>query len=142
MLIQNVTPNLVPAPAAIRGNAGTPDVAVLAHATASATLDLPQTAVPPVAEAQAAQATNAQAHGNAQPGDAQLKAAIDKMNQAMQQSNINLEFSIDRDSHRTLVKVVDSQTGETIKQFPSKEVLAISQAIDQFQKGSLFKQKA
>jgi flagellar protein FlaG len=38
--------------------------------------------------------------------------------------------------------VVDTKTGETIKQFPSKEMIAIGQSIDQFQKGLLLKQKA
>ena len=60
----------------------------------------------------------------------------------MQQANTGVEFSIDTDTKRSLIKVVDTKTGETIKQFPSKEMIAISQSIDQFQKGLLLKQKA
>ena len=60
----------------------------------------------------------------------------------MQQANTGVEFSIDKDSKRSLIKVVDTKTGETIKQFPSKEMIAISQSIDQFQKGLLLRQKA
>jgi flagellar protein FlaG len=60
----------------------------------------------------------------------------------MTQSNTGLEFSIDSESKKTLIKVVDTATGATIRQFPSKEMIAISAAIDQFQKGLLFKQKA
>ena len=145
MLIQNVTSNPVPAPAASYGNTGSPVVAVSAPATGSAPVVLPQTAVPPVgtqaANAQAAntQAASAQA---AQPTNAQIQSAVDKVNQAMLQANTGVEFSIDQSSDRTLVKVVDTKTGETIKQFPSKEMIAISQSIDQFQKGLLLRQKA
>ena len=145
MLIQNVTSNPVPAPAASYGNTGSPVVAVSAPATSSAPVVLPQTAVPPVgtqaANAQAAntQAASAQA---AQPTNAQIQSAVDKVNQAMLQANTGVEFSIDQSSNRTLVKVVDTKTGETIKQFPSKEMIAISQSIDQFQKGLLLRQKA
>ena len=145
MLIQNVTSNPVPAPAASYGNTGSPVVAVSAPATGSAPVVLPQTAVPPVgtqaanAQAASAQAAVAQA---AQPTNAQIQSAVDKVNQAMLQANTGVEFSIDQSSDRTLVKVVDTKTGETIKQFPSKEMIAISQSIDQFQKGLLLRQKA
>ena len=145
MLIQNVTSNPVPAPAASYGNTGSPVVAVSAPATGGSPVVLPQTAVPPVgtqaANAQAAntQAASAQA---AQPTNAQIQSAVDKVNQAMLQANTGVEFSIDQSSNRTLVKVVDTKTGETIKQFPSKEMIAISQSIDQFQKGLLLRQKA
>lgn len=150
MLIQNVTSNPVPAPAANYGNTGSPVVAVSAPATSSAPVVLPQTAVPPVGtQAASTQAANAQAAStqaataqSAQPTNAQIQSAVDKVNQAMQQANTGVEFSIDQSSNRTLVKVVDTKTGETIKQFPSKEMIAIGQSIDQFQKGLLLKQKA
>jgi uncharacterized FlaG/YvyC family protein len=40
--------------------------------------------------------------------------------------------------------MIDSQTGELVRQYPTKEVLAIAQGIDQFLKhqGTLFKQEA
>lgn len=145
MLIQNVTSNPVPAPAASYGNTGSPVVAVSAPATGSAPVVLPQTAVPPVgSQAANAQAANTQAASAqaAQPTNAQIQSAVDKVNEAMLQANTGVEFSIDQSSNRTLVKVVDTKTGETIKQFPSKEMIAISQSIDQFQKGLLLRQKA
>ena len=145
MLIQNIASNPVPAPAASYGNTGSPAVAVSTPPTGSAPVVLPQTAVPPVGTQSAtAQAANAQAATAqaAQPTNAQIQSAVDKVNQAMLQANTGVEFSIDQSSNRTLVKVIDTKTGETIKQFPSKEMIAISQSIDQFQKGLLLKQKA
>jgi flagellar protein FlaG len=76
------------------------------------------------------------------PSAEELKSAVAAINQAMQQSNRNLEFSVDTDTHRTVVRMVDTSTGELIRQFPSETTLAISRGIDQFQQGLLLKQKA
>ncbi|MBI5429632.1 MAG: flagellar protein FlaG [Nitrosomonadales bacterium] len=76
------------------------------------------------------------------PSSAQLQSAVQTVNKALQQSVRNLEFSIDSDSKRTIVKLVDSETGDVIRQIPSEEMLAISRSIDQFQQGMLLKQKA
>jgi flagellar protein FlaG len=72
----------------------------------------------------------------------ELKSAVDAINKVMQQSNQNLEFSVDTDTHRTVVRMVDTSTGELIRQFPSEATLAISREIDQFRQGLLLKQKA
>lgn len=77
-----------------------------------------------------------------QPSAAELKSAVSAINKALQQSNHNLEFSVDTDSKRTVVKMVDTSTGELIRQFPSETTLAISREIDQFQQGLLLTQKA
>jgi flagellar protein FlaG len=139
MLIQNVTSNPVPAPVASHGNEGSPVVAVSTPPSGSAKVESRQPAAQPVADTHAVQSASAQA---VQPTNAQIQSAVDKANQAMQQANTGVEFSIDQDSKRSLIKVVDSKTGEMIKQFPSKEMIAISQSIDQFQKGLLLRQKA
>jgi flagellar protein FlaG len=75
----------------------------------------------------------------------QLKAAVDNINKAMQQSNHSLEFSVDSHTKTAVVKMIDTKTGDLITQYPSKEVLAIAQSIDefisqhQFKQGALFK---
>jgi len=78
----------------------------------------------------------------AQPTPEQLKSAVDSLNRAMRQSNANVEFSIDRDTKQTVIKVVESQTGQLIRQFPSEEILAVSRMIGEMQQGLLVKQKA
>jgi flagellar protein FlaG len=130
MLIQNISGNSIPMPATSNGSAGTP-VASPTPQGGGTTVELPQTAV--------AQAGNTQA---AQPSNSQLQNALDKLNQSMQQANTGLEFSIAEGSQKAVIKVVDTKTGETIKQFPSQEAIAISKEIDQFQKGLLVRQKA
>ena len=77
-----------------------------------------------------------------QPSPVQLKTAMDSLNKTLQESNKNIQFSVDTDSHRTVVKLMDTETGDTIRQYPTKEALAISKSIDTFQQGLLLKQKA
>lgn len=72
----------------------------------------------------------------------ELNDAVATINQAMQQSNQALEFSVDTDTRRTVVRMVDTSTGELIRQFPSEATLAISRGIAEFQQGLLIKQKA
>lgn len=135
MLIQN-TSNMAQAalPARLAGN-GAPDAAPPAPPDAgakpAALPELPDTAVK-----QAAQATEQR------PSAAQLQNVVDGINKALKQSNKNLEFSVDADTKKSIVKVVDTETGDLIRQFPSEEALAISRAIDQMQQGLLLKQKA
>ncbi|OYW37729.1 MAG: hypothetical protein B7Z35_09270 [Hydrogenophilales bacterium 12-61-10] len=77
-----------------------------------------------------------------QPSPETLTSAVAAINQAMQQSNQSLQFSVDSNTNRTVVKMVDTSTGELIRQFPSESVLAISRGIEEFQQGLLLTQKA
>lgn len=83
-----------------------------------------------------------QQNKNPPPTAAQVQSAVDTLNKAMKQINANVEFSIDEETKRTIIKVVESKTGEVVRQFPSEEILAISRAIDNMQKGLLIKQQA
>lgn len=73
-----------------------------------------------------------------------LKGAVDSVNRALQQSSSqSLHISVDSATKRQIVKLMDMQTGEMIRQIPSKEMLAIAQSIDQFlQNGQLLSEKA
>lgn len=75
------------------------------------------------------------------PNVAQLQQALGSVNQAMQKLAPGLEFAIDPDSSRTVVKVVDQQTGDVIRQMPSAEALEIAKALDKVQ-GLLISQRA
>lgn len=99
-------------------------------------------ATPVNVEAKPSVAVDAPQIAEQQPSAAQLQNVVDNMNKAMKQSNKNLEFTVDSDTHKSIVKLVDTETGEVIRQFPSEEALAISRAIDHIQQGLLLKQKA
>lgn len=76
------------------------------------------------------------------PTSEQLKQAVNEINRALQQSNRALEFSVDDDTDRLVVRLKDGETGETIRQFPSDETLAIARYIADVQQGLLISQKA
>jgi flagellar protein FlaG len=76
------------------------------------------------------------------PDLSQLQAAVQQVQRAVQAHASSLEFSLDKATGSTVVKVVDTQTNEVIRQIPSEEMLALAQSIDQqMQQGLLFKQK-
>jgi flagellar protein FlaG len=52
-----------------------------------------------------------------------LDNAVKQLNDYIQSVRRDLQFSIDKDSGRTVIKVVDSQTKEVIRQYPAEEVL-------------------
>jgi len=111
-------------------------------ASDSAPVVAPQTRAAPADPPQAAAKATA-AQQPAAPIQAQVQSAVDNINRAMRQSNANVEFSIDQDSKRTVIKVIESNTGDVIRQFPSEEILSIAHAIDQMQqRGLLLKQEA
>lgn len=74
------------------------------------------------------------------PSLPQVVQAVQNINKTMQILAPNLEFSVDTDSNRTIVKVVDQQTKEVIRQMPSTEALEIAKALDRVQ-GLLIRQK-
>lgn len=67
------------------------------------------------------------------PSKAEVEDAVAKVQKAVETQASNLLFSIDEDSGRTIVKVVDSSTKETIRQIPSEEILSIAKALDKLQ---------
>lgn len=77
----------------------------------------------------------------AEPDPVTLGKAVDRLNDTMRAKAQGLEFTIDDDSKRLVVKVVDQQTKEVIRQVPSQEVLEIAKALDRAQ-GLLIRQQA
>lgn len=75
------------------------------------------------------------------PSEEQLQDVVNAANDLIKPYNDALQFSIDKDTGTTVVKVIDINTKEVIKQMPSEEMLAMAKALDQL-KGLLVKQKA
>lgn len=55
-----------------------------------------------------------------------LEKMLSKLNNHVQNLQRDLQFSVDKESGETIVKVVDTMTKEVIRQIPSEELLAIS----------------
>lgn len=67
------------------------------------------------------------------PTPAQIKAAMDDINKMLKQGDSGLQFSVDKETNRTVFKLVESETGEVIRQYPTEDMLAIARAIDQLE---------
>lgn len=67
------------------------------------------------------------------PTDEQLSQAVESINTVLQARSPALEFSVDSDSDRMVVKVIDRDTREVIRQMPSEEALEIAKALDRLQ---------
>jgi len=70
-----------------------------------------------------------------------LQDKVAQLNQHVQSLNRNLQFQIDDDSGKIIVKVIDSDTEEVVRQIPSEEVLSVSNASEKLS-GILFDHSA
>lgn len=80
------------------------------------------------------------------PTPERIAQAVRQVNDAFTQKGHDIYAAIERDKETgiNVVKVVDKHTDEVISQFPSKEIIAIAEAIDQAQedKGQLLNVRA
>lgn len=71
----------------------------------------------------------------------ELEEAVKQVNDFLKPINNSIQFNLDDDTGKTIVKVIDLATKDVIRQFPSEEMLGIARAIDKM-KGLLLHQKA
>lgn len=100
-----------------------------------------RTATARSASSASSQGVQATEQNDQEPSRAQLDQAVSELNQSSQIKTQGLEFSVDEDSQRTVVKVIDQETKEVLRQIPTKEALALAKAFDAA-KGSLISQSA
>ncbi|MGY8871096.1 MAG: flagellar protein FlaG [Pseudomonadales bacterium] len=60
----------------------------------------------------------------------EVQVVVDKLNEFMQNDQRNLSFSIDKDTEDMVVKVMDTETQEVIRQFPSEETIKLAKHIE------------
>lgn len=77
----------------------------------------------------------------AKPTLDQVQRAVDQVQQIVRPLAQSLQFSIDEDTHNTVVKIVDTETNKVIRQIPSEEMLQMAKTLDKFT-GLLMKQQA
>jgi flagellar protein FlaG len=71
----------------------------------------------------------------------EVQEVVDKLNGLMQNGQHNLNFSVDKDTDNVVVKVMDGETEEVIRQFPSEETLKLSKHLEGML-GLIFNDKA
>lgn len=62
-----------------------------------------------------------------QPERADLEKAVTDMREFVQSTQRSLDFSIDDSTHRVVVKVINTDNGEVIRQIPSETALKLAQ---------------
>lgn len=70
-----------------------------------------------------------------------LSEVVERARATVRDVASNLEFSVDNDTGKTVVRVVDASTQELIRQIPSEEMLSIARNMDRLE-GLLIKSKA
>jgi flagellar protein FlaG len=92
-------------------------------------------------KAEAKVTAEAKAKDELQPRPEELQSALQKIKEFVSAAASDISFSIDSESGRSVVKVIDRSTKEVIRQIPSQEFLEMSKALDRLQ-GILLKNKA
>lgn len=78
--------------------------------------------------------TAGQGGGHSAPGA--VDKAVVQINDYMQHANRSLEFSIDKSTGQTIIKVVDQTTGKTLQQIPPEYAIKLAQTLLDNQKVS------
>lgn len=71
-----------------------------------------------------------------------LARAVLDLNEYVQSLNRDLQFSIDEKTGRTVIKVLDSETKEVIRQIPPEEVLSLARNLHESGAGVILRVKA
>ncbi len=99
------------------------------------------TASAPTAPTQTVDAVKASNSAPSTDDVEKVAKAVSEINKTIKSLSGDLEFSLEEHSNKVIVKVVDQQTKEVIRQIPSEEALEISKSLDKLQ-GLLIKQQA
>ncbi len=78
---------------------------------------------------------------NKPKSEEQIQQAVQKIQGVVDNLAHNLRFSIDEDTGKTVIKVMDIHTKEVIRQIPTEEAINIARTLDKVQ-GLLFNDKA
>jgi flagellar protein FlaG len=72
-----------------------------------------------------------------------LNEAVEELNEHVQTVQRKLQFSIDEESGRTVIKVLDPESKEVIRQIPPEEAIALARNLDRLaEEGMILKVEA
>ncbi|MFZ5455691.1 flagellar protein FlaG [Methyloversatilis discipulorum] len=71
----------------------------------------------------------------------QIEQTVDEIRRRIEPVAQNLLFTIDKDTGKTIVRLIDSTTKEVLRQIPSEELIAIARSLGKSQSG-LIERKA
>jgi flagellar protein FlaG len=70
--------------------------------------------------------------------DKEVKEAVSKLNEFVQKTNRNLDFQIDEESGKTVIKVYDSITAKLVRQIPDEAALELAKKLNSEEPSLLF----
>ncbi len=73
-------------------------------------------------------------------GKQEVEEVVENLNDFAQSVNRQLQFSVDEESGKTIVKVVDAETGETVRAIPPEEILNMQKQLKEVSE-KLFQQE-
>ena len=76
------------------------------------------------------------------PSAEQLGNIVSKLQTQVGSAAADLQFSVDHDTGKSVVKVLEKTTNTVIWQFPSEQALQMSKDIERFQKGFMVNKQA
>jgi flagellar protein FlaG len=74
--------------------------------------------------------------------DKEVEKAVVKLNDFAQSVSRQLQFSVDEESGKTIVKVIDAETGETIRDIPPEEIIRMQNRLREASERFLNKEDA
>lgn len=84
--------------------------------------------------------------GKSKPGSSPelVKLAVDQGNSMLQEVKRNLQFKVDDETKELVVKIVDSDSGEVVRQIPAEDMLAFIRRMQELdgQQGSVLQDRA
>ena len=75
---------------------------------------------------------DASAAPSAEESPTQLDAALQQVNDKLKVLGTDLHFGVDTDSGLTVVKVIDRDSGDVLRQIPSEAAVRIARSLDRF----------
>lgn len=80
-------------------------------------------------------------NGETRVSEHSLSKTVDELNDYVQNLHREIQFSVDNDSNKTIIKVIDANTGEVIRQLPPDEMMRLVKRLDELE-GLLVREKA
>ncbi|MFZ6772252.1 flagellar protein FlaG [Undibacterium sp. SXout7W] len=113
---------------------------LISDKSATISTNVGQSNIAPTVSTAVANTTSSDKTNNKKIDASQIEKAVADINKAMQSHSQDLRFSVDTDSKRVVVKIIDQQTNQVLRQIPTEEALEISKSLDKL-KGVLIKQE-
>lgn len=120
----------------------------LAVTAAQSLTSAPQVPVSkPKAEVKADAVKEEQESGNIMPPNAQetadarsveVKEAVSKLNEYVQKTQRDLDFQLDEDSGKTVIRVYDRESEQLVRQIPNEEALEMAKRLSAEEPSMLF----